>query len=693
MSAAPALLAVPSLVAVTWVTPVAGAVLGASILAPLVALWFLKLRRKRRVVSSTLLWTRSLADLRANAPFQRIRFSWLLLLQILAVAAIAIALAQPEAEGFGASGGRHVLLIDRSASMNAIETEDGAGSKLDKPAARLAQAKQAAKDRVRALLGGGWFSSSGGDVMVISFGARAEVRAPFTDSIATLEAAIDAIQPTDESTRLDEAVALARAFTTNQNRNDKRGEVTQNAASAELPTIELYSDGRIADLGKLALRPGETIVYHKVGAASNNLAVVAISAERPPDAPEKVQVFASVVNPMPEPRSATLQLAINGTVRSILPKPIEIAAAVDRDGTFVPGRAQVTFRPIDQPTDASIEVSIVEDDALRSDDAAIAIVPPPKRLAVLLVGEEGFLLKTLLEGLPLERFNTMTSAEFDALVEANGAGAYDVVVLDGVAPKKLTAGRYLAFGAAPPIEGLSAFGTHASVYARSVRDEHPLFRSAGLDELFVSKSVAVQADRSFQVLAESAEGPLVVTLDRAETHVVYVAFDPLDSNWPFQRSFVNFVANAIDHLGRAGDAIAGQGVAPGDAITLRLPQGVRDAEILAPDGTKAKMAVDGEGNASWGPAMRAGLYRISFDAPGASGGSGGAQQQRLAAVNISDANEARIEPRAELVLGNTQVQGVNIAATRRGAMWPWVLGLGLLLVVGEWWYYQRQIRV
>ena len=63
------------ILALTWVTPLAGAILGAAILAPLVALWFLKLRRKRRVISSTLLWSRSLADLRANTPFQRIRFS------------------------------------------------------------------------------------------------------------------------------------------------------------------------------------------------------------------------------------------------------------------------------------------------------------------------------------------------------------------------------------------------------------------------------------------------------------------------------------------------------------------------------------------------------------------------------------------------------------------------------------------
>ena len=183
------------LLAVTWVTPLAGAILGASILAPLVALWFLKLRRKRRVISSTLLWTRSLADLRANAPFQRIRFSWLLLLQILCVLAIAFALAQPEAEGFGASGGRHVILIDRSASMNTMETVLDSGEELEAPTTRLQLAKEAAKERVRELLGGGWFSSRASDVMIVTFGTRAEIRAPFTAVVQTLETAIDAIEP------------------------------------------------------------------------------------------------------------------------------------------------------------------------------------------------------------------------------------------------------------------------------------------------------------------------------------------------------------------------------------------------------------------------------------------------------------------------------------------------------------------
>ena len=60
---------------------------------------------------------------------------------------------------------------------------------------------------------------------------------------------------------------------------------------------------------------------------------------------------------------------------------------------------------------------------------------------------------------------------------------------------------------------------------------------------------------------------------------------------------------------------------------------------------------------------------------------------------FADAAEARIAPLENLSIGTKEVQGISVAESRRGALWPWVLALGLLVVLVEWWWYQRQIRL
>ena len=88
----------------TWLTPLTGLLALAAVVPPLVVLYFLRLRRKRREISSTLLWRRSVEDLEANAPWQRLRPNLLLLLQLLVLLALTAAVAQPLAEG-GTRGG------------------------------------------------------------------------------------------------------------------------------------------------------------------------------------------------------------------------------------------------------------------------------------------------------------------------------------------------------------------------------------------------------------------------------------------------------------------------------------------------------------------------------------------------------------------------------------------------------------
>src|SRR3977135_2639271 len=71
------------------------ALAGLAFVPLVVAFYLLKLRRDERIVPSTLLWQRLLTDVEANAPWQRLRRSLLLLLQLLLVLVLALLAARP----------------------------------------------------------------------------------------------------------------------------------------------------------------------------------------------------------------------------------------------------------------------------------------------------------------------------------------------------------------------------------------------------------------------------------------------------------------------------------------------------------------------------------------------------------------------------------------------------------------------
>src|SRR2546429_373322 len=103
----------------TFLAP-AAAVLALTIPA-IVALYFLKIRRPTRIVPALHLWPNQIRDRQANVPWQRLRPSWLLFLQLLAAAVLVAAALQPALPA-GAALARHSLvLVDASASMQATD--------------------------------------------------------------------------------------------------------------------------------------------------------------------------------------------------------------------------------------------------------------------------------------------------------------------------------------------------------------------------------------------------------------------------------------------------------------------------------------------------------------------------------------------------------------------------------------------
>ena len=184
----------------TWLTPWSGFLLAAATVPLLLLLYFLKLRRSTQVVSSTMLWLTSTEDLRANAPFQRLRRNILLLLQLIALLMLVLAVMQPRIEGAGGGGGRTILLIDRSASM---QTRDVDGD------TRFDAAIEAAASEIDRLHAGGLFCGGDGDDDHHLRRAGGIVQ-PFTASRQRLRALRESVRRTTQPD--EDALNLARVY-------------------------------------------------------------------------------------------------------------------------------------------------------------------------------------------------------------------------------------------------------------------------------------------------------------------------------------------------------------------------------------------------------------------------------------------------------------------------------------------------
>src|SRR3990172_1663297 len=112
-----------------FLTPGIIAIAAALTVPPLIALYFLKLKRRIVPISSTFLWKRAVEDLHVNAPFQRLRNNLLLLLQLLILVLAALALGKPMWETAQTSESTIILLVDQSASMAVVE--EGGQARLD----------------------------------------------------------------------------------------------------------------------------------------------------------------------------------------------------------------------------------------------------------------------------------------------------------------------------------------------------------------------------------------------------------------------------------------------------------------------------------------------------------------------------------------------------------------------------------
>src|SRR6478752_4414170 len=207
------------------------ALLGLLFLPAVIAMYLLKLRRDEAVVPSTLLWRRLVADVEANAPWQRLRRSLLLLLQLLLVLILVLLAARPFVERPAGLAGDLVLVIDTSASMQATDVTPN----------RLEAAKSAAMEALKDL-------PAGGKVSVIAAGRTAKVIANGTGDIGRVRQAIASVTPTSDIGNLSDALRLASALAARS--GDAEILVATDAALATPPAGSLEAPVRVLQVGR-----------------------------------------------------------------------------------------------------------------------------------------------------------------------------------------------------------------------------------------------------------------------------------------------------------------------------------------------------------------------------------------------------------------------------------------------------------
>ena len=275
------------------------------VLAGITILYFLKLKRREMVVSSTYLWQQAISDLRVNSPFQRLRMNLLLFLQLLIAALVILTLARPRSSVGSLEGRDVVLLVDRSASMAA---KDGGSGK-----SRFQRAKAEARRLIQDM-------TPSDRAILIAFDDRPEIFEGLTNQKSLLTRSLDRITLRHRITRLDEALELAFKLSSGESRDRER-------------EVFLFSDGVCKELGRVLtqreaeqgvtpIKEGDlktrmpdnaSLKFVKVGDdATANYGITSIDLRRTLDREALLQLFIGLLNDSPEARTVGVDVTCDG---------------------------------------------------------------------------------------------------------------------------------------------------------------------------------------------------------------------------------------------------------------------------------------------------------------------------------------------------------------------------------------------
>lgn len=543
----------------TFLAPLLG-IFGVAVPVILV-LYILRVRRRRTVVSSTLLWRSRTVDRQASVPWQRLRPSWLLLLQLAAAAVLVLALTQPALARPATLGPDTAVVIDASGPMQATDVAPS----------RFAAAVARARDLVAEL-------APGQRMTLIAMDGHPRILASTSGDRAALNAALDGLRPSAGLADLTTALSLASA--------------APGAASER--RVVVISDGVVETSGP-PLHVTTPVQLVAIGRSGENLGISGITVSA---AGRAAQVAVSVSNYGRLRHHTTVETRADGHLIDATPVDLEPASGHEVLVDLPAGAATVT-------------ATLAPHDAFALDDTASAVVRPPHPLRAVLVTQHNTFLEQAL------RLRGDLSLEVVAPAAYHPDAGVDLWIFDGFTPRSLPQQPYWLVG--PPASAALGAGDELRPGPlRPAQAGDPLTSGVDLSGVAVAQSRDLLGSAFGRAVIDSEAGPVLLLRD-ATPRAALLGFDLHDSDLPLSPAFPVLVERISEYL--APEAVPPQPVEPGSDVLLPVGAAGGAAGVTLPDGaTTTIRAAPGSTAAVFNATDETGLYRART----AGGGSGGA---------------------------------------------------------------------
>ncbi len=532
----------------TFLAPAAAAL--AISLPVIVALYFLRIHRPTRVIPALHLWPDQIRDRQANVPWQRLRPSWLLFLQLLAAATLVGAAVQP-ALTVGAVLARHtVVLLDTSAAMQARDVEPS----------RLEAAKRQVEATIDQL-------GPQDRLTLISVSASPQILATAAGDRETLRRALKTARASNGPADLGAALTFAAGL----------------VRPGEDARAILFSDG-IVEPVRAAFGDGLPfpVDYRRVGVSGENVGITSLTVRT---SAASRAAFLHVQNYGQQPRDVSLEWRADG--RLLDARALPLAA----------GTGQDLVLPV--PADATVvSAKINTGDLLALDDTAVAIARAPRTFRVALVTAGNVFLEQALRLRSDFQIDVIAPTAYQARPDTA------LTVFDGFLPAALPQTPLIAL--APPAGSALAGGPPVGIgRVRAADAGDPLMAHVDLQDVHVARSQDLRLSTFGRPLLVSTQTPLVLVREQPFRQVLF-GFDVHESDFPLRVAFPILLENLTEWM--LPPSVPSRSFHPDERVTIVPEPGSESVRVIRPDGSERRLNAGAV--VTFGDTDAVGLYTV-----------------------------------------------------------------------------------